>query len=665
MGSRHQRIVTVLKPLISISLGLWVAIIWLTQFAFGAAITSNGTGGGNWASTGTWSGGAVPGTGDTVTLANGDTVTIPVSTSVTVGASPADDTGSPAIQCASSSGTGVLALNGTLIYQGPLRLCKDFGVGAGATLTHDSHLAATPSTAHYSIQQTNGFAVKLNGTIGSRVTWNIAGSSGQSGGFTGAAAGTAHSGLLTSTYADISGCGTSAISCVRAHIDGTDVLDVEFTDFENTGIAIDTGTSGQISAGGTYKLDHVVVKNQVASTPYAITFSTNAAKTTGTRSITNSTFENISYLAASFTLDPGLTVQNDFFYALSQTTGCITAFGGLIAAGDWANNVCWTDTTETHGGGGGPLANTMGGVLQRTYMLYDVNVSGDRCDSTSISHFLGEVNLRVELDSWVAEPWCGTTQTKFFHTGTGTGYGANFAQTIHNSILLPGLNGVGFTDDAIYINSAVCNETSTFCPQFSAYNNTIAQNAGPGGGQPYGYGGELSSNTPGIFQGLRDHIFFRPSAGTGGIAGWSPGSPPANGTYAGTTDYNINYNLSPPATGFYDYSATAVYTTPPGTHDQTINPQFVDSTRNFLSWCKSLDGTIVDWYDCKVKFEDQASGSHNAAFNPSAAIDYVFSGYAPTNPAIATASSTGSYVGAVAPVIPPTTVGGGGRHLWH
>ncbi len=85
-----------------------------------AAITSAATG--NWSATGTWTGGVVPGEGDTVTIQNGHTVTI--NQNITVGA----DSATPAIQM---SGTGKLVLPSSPAADYTL-ICKgDLNTGGG------------------------------------------------------------------------------------------------------------------------------------------------------------------------------------------------------------------------------------------------------------------------------------------------------------------------------------------------------------------------------------------------------------------------------------------------------------------------------------------------------------------------------------------------------
>jgi len=97
-----------------------IALACASAQACATAYTSNATG--NWNSTSTWSPSGIPGSGDTVTLANSYTVTIPTGYTATVGTSPASG-GAAAIMCSSSSGTGILIVNGTLDLQGPVNQC--------------------------------------------------------------------------------------------------------------------------------------------------------------------------------------------------------------------------------------------------------------------------------------------------------------------------------------------------------------------------------------------------------------------------------------------------------------------------------------------------------------------------------------------------------------
>lgn len=82
------------------------------------AITSNGTGGGNWSAGASWTGAAVPIEGDTVIIQNGDTITI--DQNITIGA----DSATAAIDVASGGKIEVLhtvAANYTLTCKGDLK----------------------------------------------------------------------------------------------------------------------------------------------------------------------------------------------------------------------------------------------------------------------------------------------------------------------------------------------------------------------------------------------------------------------------------------------------------------------------------------------------------------------------------------------------------------
>lgn len=110
-----------------------------------AAITSNGTGGGNWSATASWTGAAVPIEGDTVIIQNGDTITI--DQNITVGA----DTTTAAIDVASGGKLEVLhtvAADYTLTCKGDLK------TSSGGTIEFGTVANPIPST--------RTFTVKLN-----------------------------------------------------------------------------------------------------------------------------------------------------------------------------------------------------------------------------------------------------------------------------------------------------------------------------------------------------------------------------------------------------------------------------------------------------------------------------------------------------------------------
>ena len=148
-----------------------------------AAISSNGTGGGNWSSTASWTGGVVPTEGDTVIIASGDTVTI--DQNIIVG----DDTATDAVYI---NGTLDVPYNITSDYTLTLKgdlYCNtgDFTIGTESNRLDATrnfkiiiNYSATPATYKYSIQSSTGLfkwygaekttATALNGSVSASAT---------------------------------------------------------------------------------------------------------------------------------------------------------------------------------------------------------------------------------------------------------------------------------------------------------------------------------------------------------------------------------------------------------------------------------------------------------------------------------------------------------------
>jgi hypothetical protein len=131
-----------------------------------AAITTAADG--NWSATGTWTGGVVPGAGDTTTLNHNVTVDV----AITVGASDIPTTGVPAI--AWGTADKILTINANLTLRGDITPASGTGVfvivqAAGTTVEFDASLAASPSTTHYAARSVTSqrWGWRMNGTLSS------------------------------------------------------------------------------------------------------------------------------------------------------------------------------------------------------------------------------------------------------------------------------------------------------------------------------------------------------------------------------------------------------------------------------------------------------------------------------------------------------------------
>ena len=120
------------------------------------AITSNGTGGGNWSATASWTGATVPIEGDTVIIQNGDTITI--DQDITVGA----DTTTAAIDVASG---GKLEVLSTVAASYTLTCKGDLKTSIGGTIEFGTVANPIPSTRTFTVKL-NYSAVLAEGKYG-------------------------------------------------------------------------------------------------------------------------------------------------------------------------------------------------------------------------------------------------------------------------------------------------------------------------------------------------------------------------------------------------------------------------------------------------------------------------------------------------------------------
>lgn len=612
------------------------------------AITSAGTG--PWATGGTWVGGVSPGDGDTSIIANAHTVTIGAGTTVIVGASPADDTGTAAIATNTAAGTGVLVIadGATLRFKGPVRMgASNWTIGAGCAIVHDSSGAAVPATANYSWAPAGTGRLVINGTAGNRSTFSNAPSSGVCGGFLQAAPG-ANVGQVAGTYGSFSFWGTAAGFFARFNIQASgasftldnclldncgkiSVFDVRLAcnyRFKNTsirspsnssGIAIETdGTGNGLRVGtvtGDWRFENTYIEGRVDQFNSAF----------------NTTTTGLIYLNAVFAGTTAV-VPLDF----SGSMGFID--------GNWSNVLTFIRVTAAASPWRSPS-----GTLRRTMVLVTSGGAGN-------PHFVSAIKGTTTYNGWIAEydSNSGANDGDVFQTETA---GSLFTVTITNGLALPTPNGESIGSMFNHSSGNAHNGTTVFAPNITFNHNTFVT-ADPGA-QTMGCGGENNTGKLGLYPSVQSNLAYRASSAAGWITKWITGTTPADGVYT-TANYNGYWNI----TGLRYFNSVATplkYTNPPGVNDINANPNFVDSTRNFLKWAQSVDATVTSWADALNRFSlmNNDSGSI-AGFTVAAAYDWIRAGWAPTNTLYQNAGQDGVDTGGIPGVFaPPTPVAGG------
>jgi hypothetical protein len=542
-----------------------------------------------WGTSSHWTPNGIPGIGDTANIPDG--MSVSAQGPITVGTSGAP--GTPAITLNNSGQLAIfsssLTARGDTTYvpNSCANTTPAVTMAAGTSFIFDSSAASSPSTTHYAFGPNGNYGCRpfvSNGTSSARntVSSNTAGGAGQ---FS-MRGNSGYGGALTATYTDFSNIGDATNPGWQLYYDtygGGGVINwsVTYSTFTNCGMI---SPGGQISANGSFVHEH----NVHASTAGGIIFNgwnNLIAIGSGTRNISYNVFDSV--LAGNGNgqaiYPTGFTINGNYF-------GDVAGFAWApYGQGPWASfqgNFYHEPSNSTLSN----MMNLAGDVLDN-YWLLDEPVSAN-------PHGLyewGGGGSAVTGNSFDHTGYMTTQISALYDTNAGVPAAANYPMTYN--VILPNAQG-----HASWWLGAVISLTSG--TTITVEHNTVMEDAPTGWSQPgtalvTRHGG-MAQTPAAMLASYRSNLMWNPVAVNQAYKSYAYSDTPQdlNPCLPTACDYNNGWNMLTNGGGFSNggngYADN--FSSVPGQHDLSVNPMFVDATRNMATFDTAyLHNTATAW----------------------------------------------------------------------